>query len=66
VHLVISRVEERHDANDEAMIRDNSDWWWWRDRIAMFGRRANTLLIIAKTDRQNSLPIIPESGIIGN
>jgi hypothetical protein len=42
-----------------------ADWWRRRDRTAMFGRRANTWLIIAKTDRQNWLPIIPESGIIG-
>jgi hypothetical protein len=66
-----------HDANDEATIRDNmthvfcgtrhaaiADWWRRCDRTAMFGRCANTWLIITKTDRQNSLPITPKSGII--
>jgi hypothetical protein len=36
------------------------------DRTAMFGRRANTWLIITKTDRQNSLPIIPDNSQVGN
>jgi hypothetical protein len=35
-----------------------ADWWWRRGRTAMFCRRANTWLIIAKTDHQNWLPII--------
>jgi hypothetical protein len=49
-----------------------ANWWQWHDRTAMFGRHANTWLIIAKTDHQNWLPIIPDnsrdgklSGIIG-
>jgi hypothetical protein len=43
-----------------------ANWWQRRDRTAMFGRRANTWLIIAKTDRQNWLPIIPNNSRVGN
>jgi hypothetical protein len=43
-----------------------TDRWRQRDRTATFCRHANTWLIIAKTDHQNWLPIIPELGIIRN
>jgi hypothetical protein len=42
------------------------NWWWRHDRTAMFGRRANKWLIIAKTDRQNWLPIIPDNSQLRN
>jgi hypothetical protein len=32
-----------------------TDWWRWHDRTAMFGRCANTWLIIAKTNRSPKL-----------
>jgi hypothetical protein len=43
-----------------------ADRWWRRGRTATFCRHANTWLIIAKTDHQNWLPIIPKLGIIRN
>jgi hypothetical protein len=42
-----------------------ANWWWRRDRTAMFGRHANTWLIIATTYHQNWLPIIPDNSQVG-
>jgi hypothetical protein len=64
--LEISRVEDMMQMMRQRLETTAIGDARWRDRTAMFGRRANTWLIIAKTDCQNSLPIIPDNSRFRN